>query len=185
LVSSSKKLLCICLFSEKMFEKNTIWAYPTDTSFGLGVRADDPSGLKKLYALKGRESGKFFSLMVRDLQMLEVFAEIPPDLGVDFFFQTPRTAVLKPKCPLPLSDFWPEDGVAFRVCTIESVAEHIVYPITATSANISGQPSFFSISQIEAQWGDRVSIFPGISQLPERSASEIWDLRTTDHRRIR
>ncbi len=35
-----------------MFDFGQIWAFPTDTSFGLGVRADDVSGLGNLAALK-------------------------------------------------------------------------------------------------------------------------------------
>jgi len=106
-----------------MFQKGEIWAYPTDTSFGLGVRADDERGLEKLAKLKGRSAQKFFSLMVRNFDMLKEFAEVPRELNESFFLDTPKTALLKPKNTLPKSPYWPEDKVAFRISTIREVAE--------------------------------------------------------------
>ena len=59
------------------FAPGIITAFPTNTSFGLGVRADDKAMLKQMYALKNRPAGKFFSLMVKDWAMLREFAEVP------------------------------------------------------------------------------------------------------------
>jgi len=67
-----------------MFQKGEIWAYPTDTSFGLGVRADDKKGLEALAELKGRDNTKYFSLMMRDEEMLRHFAVVPEELESDF-----------------------------------------------------------------------------------------------------
>ena len=119
-----------------MFQKGEIWAYPTDTSFGLGVRADDFEMLEALRKLKQRPSDKFFSLMCRDFEMLKAFAEIPGQwqgktFDTHFFFECPRTAILKPKKKLPVSPFWLKEKVAFRVSTIPAVAKHIIFPITA------------------------------------------------------
>ncbi len=158
-----------------MFEKGEIWAHPTDTSFGLGVRADDEETLEKLANLKGRIAGQYFSLMVRDLKMLKEFAEVPLDFPTDFFTAKPRTAILKPTVLLPKSKFWPEESVAFRLATIPEVANEIDYPITATSANLTGQESIFSSYEIVEIFGDQVKIFPEIEILEKTKSSEIWD----------
>ena len=161
-----------------MFKKGEIWAYPTNTSFGLAVRADDAEGLQKLCDLKSREKSMFFSLMVRDIEMLREFAEIPEELENQldtFFVQTPRTAILKPKSSLPESGFWPKESVAFRVCTIPEISREIEFPITATSANISGKPAIYSTAEISEIFGEKVRMFSGIEKLSEVKASEIWD----------
>ncbi len=171
-----------------MFKKGEIWAYPTDTSFGLGVRADDEQGLEDLAKLKSREKNMFFSLMVRDTEMLREFAEIPRNFEEKlntFFVQKPRTAILKPKKTLPQSKFWPKDKVAFRVCTIPEISREISFPITATSANISGQPAIYEAEKIREIFGDKVQIFAGISELPKVEASEIWDFTVEPAVRIR
>jgi len=168
-----------------MFEKNTITAFPTNTSWGLGVRADDTTGLENLAHLKQRKEGQMFSLMVRDMKMLREFAEIPEDFPENYFIEKPRTAILKPTNKLPTSKYWPQNAVAFRVSTLPKVAEQIMYPITATSANISGKPSLFSAEEIRKKFGNKVLLFPSIKDLPQQNASEIWNFTTETPQRLR
>lgn len=159
-----------------MFKKGKIVAYPTDTSFGLGVRADDVSGLEELYALKHRPVNKFCSLMVKDWDMLREFAEVPADLPMDFFTKRPRTVILKPKQCLPMSPYWPKEGVGFRVATIPSIADAIDYPVTATSANFSGQVPIYQASKITEQWGSEVTLIREGDILDDSvPPSEIWN----------
>lgn len=192
-----------------MFEKGAIWAYPTDTSFGLGVRCDDLETLQKLYDLKERLPGKFFSLMVKDEAMLKEYAEMPHKLGnlrtnelknefpspqvlksssfswEAWFQQKPRTAILKPSKKLPRTPFWPEDRVAFRICTLDHYREAIEVPITATSANISGQGSIFSVNGIRLIFGEEVLIDETFETLPQKDPSEIWDFTQALPKKIR
>lgn len=187
-----------------MFEKTIITAFPTDTSWGLGVRADDASGLQNIARLKKRKPEQMFSLMVRDMKMLYEYAEVPADFENfakkqlhwipnqvrddalrHFFFEKPRTAILKPTETLPQSDYWPANSVAFRMATIPEVAAEIEYPITATSANVTGQPSIFSAEAIRKTFGENVLVFPGFSDLPEREASEIWDFTKDSPKQLR
>lgn len=169
-----------------MFEKGKITAFPTDTSWGLAVRADDEAGMDALAELKGRKEGQYFSLIVRDMEMLREFAEVPEDFPEDYFTEVPRTVILKPTDKLPKSKYWPEKSVAFRVTTLPEVAEQINCPITATSANFTGEPSVFSADEIRENFGDRVEVFPGFEKsLEEKDASEIWDYTVIPARRLR
>lgn len=168
-----------------MFDFGEIWAFPTDTSFGLGVRADDEAGLENLHALKKRDSGKFFSLVVRDMVMLERFAEIPEGVDTFFFTERPRTVILKPKKDLPLSVYWPKDRVAFRISTIPEIAQEIDFPITATSANLSAEDPIFEVGELQQKWGDQIKIYDKIKKLPEIDSSEIWDFTQKVPKQIR
>lgn len=168
-----------------MFKKGTITAYPTNTSYGLAVRVDDREGLENLYNLKERIPGKFFSIMVKDFEMLEKFAEISGKISKDFFNEKPRTIILKPKKKLPKSKFWPTDKVAFRVCSIEEVSKQITYPITATSANKSGETPIFSEQEIKKILGNSVTCFSFTKKLNQTPPSEIWDYTVSPPERIR
>lgn len=168
-----------------MFEKTTIWAYPTDTSFGLGVRADDERGLERLARLKGRSANKFFSLMVKDFAMLKEFAHVPKGIHEKFFLESPKTVILKPTEKLPRSPYWPEDKVAFRISTVPEVAQKIQFPITATSANLGGGKPIFDVERIKRTFRSRVRIVPNFSNLPEAEPSEIWDFTGVPPVRIR
>lgn len=158
-----------------MFSKGEIWAYPTDTSFGLGARADDPDSLSRLKELKKRDETKYFSLMVRDWAMLNEYAEVPPFLTPWNFIDKPFTAILKPTDKLPQSDFWPKDKVAFRVCTLPDIANHIKCPVTATSANFSGEEPFYGLGLLKEAFGDSLSYYEEETLLTVVDPSEIWD----------
>ncbi|MCK5460357.1 Sua5/YciO/YrdC/YwlC family protein [Candidatus Gracilibacteria bacterium] len=168
-----------------MFDFGEIWAFPTDTSFGLGVRADDEAGLERLYALKKRPAGKFFSLVVRDFEMLERFAEIPEGVDTFFFMERPRTAILKPKKLLPQSKFWPRGQVAFRISTIGEIARNINFPVTATSANFSSEDPIFEVEELQRKLGDQIKIYDKIKKLHFSDPSEIWDFTQKIPKQIR
>lgn len=159
-----------------MFEVGTIWAYPTNTSFGLGARCDDLKSLARLKKLKNRSEEKWFSLMVRDWEMLKKYAEVPENITPDWFTDKPRTALLKPKKLLPQTTFWPTGKVAFRICTIPEVAQHIVLPVTATSANLSGEDPVFCTQNLFDNFGNQVQIYAQSGDLRTKDPSEIWDL---------
>ncbi|NCP67272.1 Sua5/YciO/YrdC/YwlC family protein [bacterium] len=159
-----------------MFANGKIVAYPTDTSYGLGVRADDEEMLDRLYEIKKRPVTKFTSLMVKDWQMLNEYAEVPEILTEKFFTASPRTVILKPKESLPKSPFWPDHAVGFRIATRPAVASAINYPVTATSANLSGQSNIYDPSKIVGEWGSEILIFSESPVLDDSiSPSEIWD----------
>jgi L-threonylcarbamoyladenylate synthase len=169
-----------------MFNFSEIWAYPTDTSFGLGVRADDAAGLKRLAALKGNREGKYFSLMCADEKMLRTFAHVPEDFDVyDFFFTKPRTAIFQPTQELPQSKFWPNDKVAFRVSTIPEIAKQIEFPVTATSANKSGEEPIFTIEKLREVFDYAINIYNKIPKLPQKPPSEMWDFTIHPPKQIR
>jgi len=158
-----------------MFEPGTIWAYPTDTSFGLGARCDDLESLQRLKDLKNRPKEKWFSLMVRDWEMLNAYAVVPDSIDLDWFVSQPRTALLKPRKALPATSFWPSDKVAFRICTIPEVAPYILVPVTATSANVSGADPVFCIENLLDNFGSEIQIYAQTEDLSEKAPSEIWD----------
>lgn len=169
-----------------MFNIGEIWAYPTDTSFGLGVRIDDTKGLERLALLKGRKKDKYFSLMCANKEMLHTYANVPDNFNIlEFFFEKPRTALLKPKHTLPKSNYWPMDKVAFRISTIPDIASNITIPITATSANISGKMPIFTIDELKKYFGEKIKIYDKILKLEEKPPSEIWDFTENPPKQLR
>jgi len=172
-----------------MFKKGQILAIPTDTSFGLAVRADDEETMDRMNTLKGRGSEKFFSLVVGNAEMLRKFAKLPDNFDAEnWFFEKPRTAILEPTKLLPKSKFWPENKVAFRISTIPDIADEILksgIPVTATSANISGKPSLFNITDLQEVFGDNIRIYDKIPKLPFKEPSEIWDFTENPTKKIR
>jgi len=169
-----------------MFNQGEIWGYPTDTSFGLGVRIDDINGLQNLTKLKGGREDKFFSIMCKDEDMLREYAHVPDNLDLHtFFFKKPRTIILESKDTLPKTPFWPKNKVAFRINTIPELSAHITIPVTATSANISGEPPIYTTQKLKEVFNERIHVADLIPHLPETPSSEIWDYTENPPKQIR
>jgi L-threonylcarbamoyladenylate synthase len=120
-------------------------AYPTETIYGLGAKYDDEPAVKRLYDLKNRPREKTIPLLVGSVEQLSVLAEYVNDTAADLisrFWPGPLTLILRARDGL--SSYITSDGrVAVRIPG-ESFALQLVrsagFPITATSANISGRP---------------------------------------------
>jgi L-threonylcarbamoyladenylate synthase len=119
-------------------------AYPTETVYGLGSAAE-AGALARLAALKGREAGKPFLLLVSGRAMAEraglVFTPAATAMA-EAFWPGPLTLVLKGgEGKLPDALRGREGGIAVRHTSHQAVArllELLDQPLTSTSANRPG-----------------------------------------------
>ena len=123
-------------------------AFPTETVYGLGARADDPRAVASLYAAKGRPSFNPLIAHVRDLdaaKRLGIFGETALALA-EKFWPGPLTIVVKASsnetvCELARAGL---DTVAVRVPSHDvarALLAAVDFPIVAPSANRSGHVS--------------------------------------------
>ncbi|MBU6310551.1 threonylcarbamoyl-AMP synthase [Patescibacteria group bacterium] len=161
-----------------------IYLYPTDTVYGLGVDARDAEAVRALRVLKGSGGEKHYSIAVSGLEMMREYAEVTPlaERLVQKFLPGKLTIILKAKnLPHELSD----DGtIGVRVPdhpVVRELIKKIGGPITATSANVSGQSTQKTVPDILSQFGDRAGeiyfdpAWP--STLPESLPSTVVDAR--------
>jgi len=118
---------------------------PTETVYGLAVRADDPAAVERLREVKGRDQ-KPFALFVADLAAAEASAVVPAAARrlAERFWPGPLTLVLDPTSPEAAALAGAPDGsLGYRVPGQEftrEVIEAAGVPVFATSANLSGEP---------------------------------------------
>lgn len=116
--------------------------YPTDTLYGLGANALDEKAVGKVVAAKGREGSKPISIIVSELEMMRKYAELSDEVSINLqqLLPGPFTAILKAKPGLP-KPIAPDGKVGVRIphhIFITTVVRRLQFPITATSANLSG-----------------------------------------------
>src|SRR6266498_1120677 len=73
-------------------------AFPTETFYGLGVKYDDSTALKRLYDLKQRPKDKAMPLIIGDKKVLELLAAAPGKAAerlMERFWPGPLTILLK------------------------------------------------------------------------------------------
>lgn len=129
----------------KILENDGIIIYPTETLYGIGVKYDSKKLLRKLFEIKKRPEEKSFPLIV-NLQHLDLITEFIPSIAKKFiekYWPGPLTLLLPAKKNLP-KRITKDNKIAVRMPG-ESFALKLIqlsqFPITATSANISGYPA--------------------------------------------
>ena len=122
-------------------------AFPTETVYGLGGNALDPTASAKIYAAKGRPSDNPLIAHIADREELkELVSEIPAaaEKLMDLYWPGPMTLVFPKTDKVPYSTTGGLDTVAVRMPS-HPVARALIraagVPIAAPSANLSGRPS--------------------------------------------
>ena len=139
-----------------------LMAYPTETVYGLGSAASKEA-VTRLAALKGREVGKPFLLLVSDLKMLTAvglrLTEAAHRLAAAFWPGALTLVVPGGEGVLPDLLRGPEGGIAVRWTSHQGVARLIRTlgsPITSTSANRPRQQPALEAAGVTADFADAV-----------------------------
>lgn len=137
-------------------------AFPTETYYGLAVDPFNQEALSRLFALKGRAGDKPVLLIVDNpSQLSTLVAEIPPPfpLLMERFWPGPLTLVFPGAPSLPGMLTGHRGTIGARVSS-HPVARQLVRafgrPLTATSANFSGQPAAVAAGGVLEQLGPEV-----------------------------
>lgn len=126
--------------------------YPTETLYGIGVKFDLRDSLKKVFDIKKRPEEKTFPLIVNKENIFKVVDFIPPlaQKLIEKYWPGPLTLILPAKKNLP-EEIVKECKVAVRMpgpSFALKLIEASPFPITATSANISGQKPASSFEEV-------------------------------------
>ena len=137
--------------------------YPTETIYALGVNAFDNDAVDRLTRLKGRGGEKFMSVLVRDIEDIDRWAELSTTARAiaEQFLPGPLTLVLPSKLTNGLR-VAPDGFLRFRMSpdpvaqqTIADFMSEHDAPLTCTSANLSGLEPQPTVPDILAQLGER------------------------------
>ena len=158
-------------------------AFPTDTVYGLGANAQDEAAVQKIYTAKGRPSDKPLILLIYDKAQLSQFTNHVSDTAqklMHAFWPGPLTlvfpllegtvsaAVTRGKTTIGVR--MPNHTVALALLELANV------PIAAPSANLSGNPSPTTASQVAADLDGRIAAIVTGSVCNIGEASTIVDV---------
>ena len=146
--------------------RGAIVGIPTESTYGLAVDALSADALERLFALKSREPGKPPPILISDEAMLNLLVERVPEKARQLmarFWPGPLTLVLPARANLPEALVL-HGGIGVRRSPhpiADALTAAFGRPITATSANPSGQPAAVRASQVKDYFGDSVHILDG------------------------
>ncbi|HKD91586.1 MAG TPA: L-threonylcarbamoyladenylate synthase [Terriglobales bacterium] len=164
---------------------------PTDTFYGLAVDPFNLRAVDRVYEIKSRSRHKPLSLLVETVDQAE---ELTRPLPSEFyalarrFWPGPLTIIVKAAPRLPLKVTANTGNVALRVPAAPiplAVIHESGIPITATSANMSGESECTSAAGVQEQLGDRIPLIVDGGESPRTVSSTIVDLTDSEWRILR
>lgn len=137
----------------RFIKEGRIVAVPTGTAYALACDALQGHALQRLRTLKQRPQEKTFTVFISEQAMYPyINIWIQEQKLWDKYAGQPLTLLVEPKEPLK---HLAQDGrVGLRMIDhplMQALADAVQRPLTATSANVSGQPAAYSPDDILKQ----------------------------------
>jgi L-threonylcarbamoyladenylate synthase len=166
-------------------------ALPTDTLYGLAADPFRADAVERLFAVKGRDAGRALPLIAADADQISVhLGPLPPDgerLAAKFW-PGPLTLLVQAPVALARGVTGGTGRVGVRV-PAHDVARAICRaadrPITATSANRSGQPATSDPAEVERALGEDVDLLIDTGPTRGGAPSTIVDVTGGTSRLVR
>ncbi len=140
------------LILDNLKEGKTI-LYPTDTVWGLGCDATNEESVNKIYRIKNREESKSLIILVSSVDMLKEYIVKMPEKALDILKKAikPTTIIYNAPKNLASNTIAKDNTIAIRIPKddfCKKLIEKFGKPIVSTSANISGESTPKSFSEI-------------------------------------
>jgi L-threonylcarbamoyladenylate synthase len=157
-------------------------AFPTETYYGLACDPFNKAALSRLFALKRRPPDKPVLTLVRDKTQLHLLAEYIPDIFMPLmrsFWPGPLSLIFPAQENLPeiLTGYTATVGVRVSSHPVaRRLVEAAAQPITATSANFSGQNAAICAQEVGDQLGPDIDFILDAGETPGGKGSTIVGL---------
>ena len=154
-------------------------AFPTETVYGLGARADDPAAVLKIFRAKGRPENHPLIVHVAEPALIAPFAAMVPALAqrlIDAFWPGPLTLILPRVASMGAAAAGHQNSIGLR-CPSHPVARALlaaahargVPGVAAPSANRFGRISPTRAAHViaefdaesSAEFGDTLAVLDG------------------------
>mgnify|MGYP001826600751 FL=1 len=127
--------------------------YPTDTVWGIGCDATNKEAIEKIFKLKKRSDKKTMICLVANQFMLEQYVEKVSEPAYDIMDLSERPVTIIYDNPRGVADnlIAEDNTLAIRVASdnfCQQLIKKFKRPIVSTSANIAGEPTPGSFSEI-------------------------------------
>ncbi|MDO9580085.1 MAG: L-threonylcarbamoyladenylate synthase [Bacteroidales bacterium] len=128
--------------------------YPTDTIWGIGCDATNPSAVEKIFRIKSRSESKSLIILVNGEQMIEQYVQDIPEITYELTAISDKPLTIIYPTGKNLADgICSKDGsIGIRICHDKFCHELISRfkkPIVSTSANFTGKPASEKFSVID------------------------------------
>lgn len=159
-------------------------AYPTETFYGLGADGQNEEAIKKIFLIKGRNFKNPISVIVGNVNDVRGLVDEVPEIALHLmerFWPGALTIIFKasPDISDHLTAGTGKIGIRLSSHPVATaLARKLGHPITATSANFSGNNECTSADEVIQGIGDQVDAVIDGGQTPGGLGSTIIDVTT-------
>jgi L-threonylcarbamoyladenylate synthase len=182
----------------KTLRRGKVIVYPTDTIYGIGCDATNPSAVRRIYKIKKRDKKNPLLVLVKSYCMLHDICYVsakqdkyirsvwPPttrDAQSPSYEHTnkPATFILKSRDALPKEVNGGQDSLAVRLPKNDfliTILKRLNRPLISTSLNLSGQPAIKDLSKINSLFkGNQPDLIIDAGIARKTKGSAIIDIR--------
>ena len=146
-------------------------AFPTETVYGLGARADDDAAVAQIFAAKGRPADHPLIVHVRDVAAAQAFAREWPASAqklADAFWPGPLTVIVPRREGIGGASAAGQDSIGLRCpshpaarALLDAAAALGVAGVSGPSANRFGRISPTTAAHVFEEFGDAMTIVDG------------------------
>lgn len=181
-VNSETPEQSLITYVAEQIRSGSVLGMPTDTFYGLAADPYNLHAVDRVYEIKTRGRHKPLSLLIESVEQAEEMADDLPDefyALAEKFWPGPLTIIVKAAPRLPLKVTANTGNIAIRIPASAislAVIRAARVPITATSANLSGEAECTTALAVKSQLGDHVSLIVDGGTSPRNVASTIVHL---------
>jgi L-threonylcarbamoyladenylate synthase len=182
-ISSENPEASLVAYAAEQIKSGQVLGMPTDTFYGLAADPFNLRAVERVYEIKSRSRHKPLSLLIESEEQAEMLARDPlPDnfyILARKFWPGPLTIIVPAASRLPLKVTANTGNIAIRIPQAKiplQVIRAAGVPITATSANRSGESECTTASAVLQQLQERIPIVVDGGTSPREVASTIVDL---------
>src|SRR3954462_7391021 len=187
-ISSETPEHSLIRYAADQIRAGEVLGMPTDTFYGLAADPFNLRAVDRVYEKKSRSGQKPLSLLIEGVEQAEDLAKPLPDEFyklAEKFWPGPLTIIVRAASRLPLKVTANTGNVALRIPNAPiplAVLKAAQIPITATSANLSGETECTTAAAVRDQLGTRIPIIVDGGESPREVASTIIDLTDDEAR---
>lgn len=175
----------VILETASVLRRGGLVIFPSDTVYGLLVAANNEAAVEKLIKFKNRPPGKPISVFLADMKMLKANAKVNASQAklLGELLPGPFTVILDSRHMVSPRLESERGTIGLRIPDfklINDLVSEVGFPITATSANLSGRSPHYSADSLLKQIGEEKKAFVDLvvdaGKLPRNKPSTIIDL---------
>jgi L-threonylcarbamoyladenylate synthase len=171
--------------------RDGVVVFPTETLYGIGVSALSEKAIRKVFNIKGRNYEKPIPILIYKKEVLSEFVSNVPEKAENLikkFWPGGLTIIFEasPKLPSLLTGNTGKIGIRISNNPIaQELIKQADIPITATSANISGQEGCTTALEVYESLGNRIDLILDGGRTKSLLGSTVIDATCTPIKIIR